>query len=880
MPGRQTRGALLHGARVRQDFSGRGSIQARATHADDDSPRAWLGDQRKRLGRPSLQQRTALAVILLVCGCVFLCGACNRAAKGARAAYDHAWRETQVGDLTAALQEASADLAHYSDPHSEWYWRFLLLKAEILMRQGLNEDSLALLNVTLPEEFAHSDLEVWQKLTLGASLAYLSRNQQAQVALDQAKTLAESFQPQLLGEVNLRQGTLYSLQWKLEEARASYHTTLDLAVRLNDPFLKIAALGSLGLLATRMERYDESVDWNKQALQLSESVGAKGSLARIEGNIGWSYYKVGDLESALSRYQEADKDDISAGVPERRVTWLINTGEVHYSLGDYPAANEESQKALVLAKTLKDPGSTIDSLQDLALEAIQSRDFAAAQEYLEEARRMEETAPDPARKIYTSLIAGHQASATRSLALAERFYQGVLSDPQSPRSLQWEAQASLAQVHARLGKKALAEREFAASISTIAKAQRELEHEEFRLSFLSSAIRFYNAYVDFLVAQHRSDDALAIAERSRAQTLTAGLTEPSQALVTSFSRIHPQELAARFNSVIFFYSLGTPHSYLWVITQEKTTLLTLPAQAEIDSLVKSYRDEVLDGDDPLEAAKSPGAGLYSILVQPAAKFILPGARVIVLPDGDLNSLDFDTLIAPRPAPHYWIQDVTLTTANSLTLLERSQSSRPPESPRLFLVGDPVSSEEQFPPLRQAAREMSLVRNYFKEDHRRILSGKEATPAAYFSSEPERFDYLHFVTHGTASRTHPLDSAVILTKSADSTKLYAHEIITRPLNAYLVTVSACDGVGKRTYAGEGLVGLSWAFLRAGAHNVIASLWEVNDDSTPQLMDDLYKGLSAGQDPATALRNAKLDLVRSQGTFRKPFYWAPFQLYAGS
>jgi len=216
----------------------------------------------------------------------------------------------------------------------------------------------------------------------------------------------------------------------------------------------------------------------------------------------------------------------------------------------------------------------------------------------------------------------------------------------------------------------------------------------------------------------------------------------------------------------------------------------------------------------------------------------------------------------------------------LTLLQRAQSTPPPLNARLLLVGDPVSSDVQFPPLRQAAREIALVKDYFLEDHRRILTGRDATPSSYLSVEPERFDYLHFVTHGTASSTHPLDSAVILTKSGDSEKLYAHEIMTRPLHAYLVTVSACDGIGKRTYAGEGLVGLSWAFLRAGAHNVIASLWEVNDDSTPKLMDELYKGLRAGQDPATALRNAKLSLVRSEGVFRKPFYWAPFQLYAGS
>jgi CHAT domain-containing protein len=99
----------------------------------------------------------------------------------------------------------------------------------------------------------------------------------------------------------------------------------------------------------------------------------------------------------------------------------------------------------------------------------------------------------------------------------------------------------------------------------------------------------------------------------------------------------------------------------------------------------------------------------------------------------------------------------------------------------------------------------------------------------------------------------------------------------PIDARLVTISACYGSGTRSYAGEGLVGLSWAFLRAGAHNVIGALWEVSDDSTPRLMDTLYQGLENGQAPALALRNAKLDLLHSQSRFSKPFFWAPFQIY---
>jgi CHAT domain-containing protein len=75
----------------------------------------------------------------------------------------------------------------------------------------------------------------------------------------------------------------------------------------------------------------------------------------------------------------------------------------------------------------------------------------------------------------------------------------------------------------------------------------------------------------------------------------------------------------------------------------------------------------------------------------------------------------------------------------------------------------------------------------------------------------------------------------------------------------------------------LVGLSWAFLRAGAHSVIGALWEVVDDSTPRLMDTLYQGLEDGQTPAAALRRAKLTLLHSQTKFRRPYYWAPFQIY---
>jgi CHAT domain-containing protein len=230
-----------------------------------------------------------------------------------------------------------------------------------------------------------------------------------------------------------------------------------------------------------------------------------------------------------------------------------------------------------------------------------------------------------------------------------------------------------------------------------------------------------------------------------------------------------------------------------------------------------------------------------------------------------------------------MEDVTLSTGSSLKLLSASTNSSSPTQKSMLLVGNPNSPNREYPPLAEAPDEMRKIAGHFPAGQCKVLQGAGATAVAYLQSNPERFTYLHFVTHGTASHTRPLESAVILSKEGDSFKLYARDIVAHRLKAQLVTISACNGAGTRAYAGEGLVGLSWAFLRAGARNVVASLWDVSDASaTPELMDAMYRSLDRGENPATALRQAKLFILKSNGStvFRKPFYWAPFQLYVGS
>jgi len=106
------------------------------------------------------------------------------------------------------------------------------------------------------------------------------------------------------------------------------------------------------------------------------------------------------------------------------------------------------------------------------------------------------------------------------------------------------------------------------------------------------------------------------------------------------------------------------------------------------------------------------------------------------------------------------------------------------------------------------------------------------------------------------------------------------VIDIPIRADLVTISGCRSAGTRAYAGEGLIGFAWAFLQAGARAVVAGLWDVSDHSTELLMNQFYAGIAAGQAPVTAMRCAKLALLENDPRYRRPYYWAPFQVYIGS
>ncbi len=808
------------------------------------------------------------------------CGCSRRSLEQPENRFQLARSEFERGDFLGASRDADAAYRVYSASNPEWAWRFRVLEAEVLVSRGLSGDSLALLDSPLPASLAQSEIAVRKELFEGLADCGLRRFPDAKGHLAEADRLARVNPDGVLSEVILGQGTLAFLQGDYPAATLFFHEALQQAQRNDQAYVQSKALGSLGLAAMYQEHFDESIDWYTKSVALSRAVYARAITAKTLGNMGWSYHRMGDEDQALSLSIEAKEAAVQLGAEKDEMLWLRNIGTIQYSRHDFSAAETDYVQSLALARQLQNNPTVADCLNNLAHVELKKGDYEVAAKYNTEALALERAGNDRLSELYSLITDGYIAAGQKDFTRAGSDFTAVIREKTSDRYLIRQAEEGLADVAVAEKKPAVADLHFRKAIASIEAARSSVRREDLRLSFLSGAAGFYGDYIDFLISQRRTEDALGVVEVSRARTLQEGLGFGSLAGDSSPRNFHAQRTSKLLGATILSYWLGLDHSYLWVITPDRLEIFNLPPAAEIDPLVQSYRLALLGSRDVLETQNAAGRKLYDLLVAPAAKMIPKGARVTILPDGSLYGLNFETLLAPSPQLHYWIEDVDVSYANSLTLLAAGASRRGSAAKKLLLVGDPISPDAEFPKLPQAAAEMTGIENYFSATERTVFSGAEATPDSYLKSQPAGFSYIHFVAHGTASRTSPLDSAVILSRQGDDYKLYARDIIQRPLHADLVTISACHGEGVRTYSGEGLVGLSWAFLRAGAHGVIAALWEVNDNSTPQLMDHLYSEIGKGVPPDAALRDAKLALLHSGSVYRRPFYWAPFELYRGS
>lgn len=340
-------------------------------------------------------------------------------------------------------------------------------------------------------------------------------------------------------------------------------------------------------------------------------------------------------------------------------------------------------------------------------------------------------------------------------------------------------------------------------------------------------------------------------------------------------------------SALLEYMVADDQVLLFVFTKSKTAAVefkTYRIAAGRDDLTKNISRfrRMLAERNVRFAAES--RSLYDLLLRPAAAQLAGKTKLIIVPDDGLWELPFQALQASEN--HYVLDDANVSYAPSLTILRElrgSQNDSGANSKQLLAFGNPLEKSAKiinadFAALPEAERQTLAIKNLYGAKNARIFNRADADETVLKRETANDFSILHLATHGVLDNNSPLNSYVLLApneKSGEDGRLEAWEILEMNLTSDLVMLSACETARGQARSGEGLVGLAWSLMVAGARNVAVSQWKVESASTTDLTIEFYKSLKQTGNKAEALRQAELKLRRDPLTAH-PFYWAGFVL----
>lgn len=346
-------------------------------------------------------------------------------------------------------------------------------------------------------------------------------------------------------------------------------------------------------------------------------------------------------------------------------------------------------------------------------------------------------------------------------------------------------------------------------------------------------------------------------------------------------------------TVMFAYALGDSASQLWVIDRDGAELHKLPARAEIRRRTAMLLDAVRAPGSADAALRREARELYDILLLPGRARLGKAEHLVLVPDGCLFEIPFEILIgSDAPEGAAW-NELALVARRYAPLYVPSASvyrqlragaGKPAFGIDLLAAGDPDYAKLQtrdgrtLAPLPETRAEIEGIGSDFKKDRRELLLGAAANEAAVKTALRVRAPRIvHLAAHGLVDPAQPSASSIALCPDEAGVEdgyLHTLEILEQPVPARLVVLSACESGRGRLGRGEGVVGLTRAFLGAGAKNVISSLWAVPDESTSELMRRCYERLTKkGVPPQTALNEARLQMLGDPETAH-PFFWAAF------
>ena len=334
------------------------------------------------------------------------------------------------------------------------------------------------------------------------------------------------------------------------------------------------------------------------------------------------------------------------------------------------------------------------------------------------------------------------------------------------------------------------------------------------------------------------------------------------------------------------YYIGKNHSFAFLATNKDLHIARLPDARKIDHLVDKYLDFLLLKDTDDFRGTKGGARLCEILVGPFEDYLAsPIEKLIVVPDAGLLYLPFEALVRKahhgargQKHPRFLIRDFEISYAPSSSALLNITARNAHESGPMDLLA--LASDESvfgLPPLDHAVREVKSIAKLFDKDKKVLLVNDMATEHELKKMELKRFKIIHFATHAIVDTDKWYRSAIVLNHSENTREdglLQPQDFFQNDVASDLVVLSACQTRRGRLEAGEGMFGLTRAFLYSGSRSVLSSLWKIDDKSSSRFMEYFYQYLTEGKTKDAALRLSKIKMMDSK--YRHPRYWAAFVL----
>jgi len=375
--------------------------------------------------------------------------------------------------------------------------------------------------------------------------------------------------------------------------------------------------------------------------------------------------------------------------------------------------------------------------------------------------------------------------------------------------------------------------------------------------------------------------------------------ERARAGPSAFSPLDYPGLRERLKGrALLSFFLGAKRSFAFLATGEALRCAELPAAGEIEAKVGHYLRflQIEDGRD--FGGERAGKLLFEMLLSPILEKAeeLP-RRLVIVPDGRLFYLPFEALVrggggeggdGAGGGTGFWTADVEISYASSATqaLAGRPWGMAGRRATSLLAVGNSGGIrcdnrsrdlKQFFLPLAHVRREIRALAGSYPWLKATVLVDEEAGEGRFKKALAAGYDIVHLAAHGVIDDANWWRSALLLRPEpglGEDGFLTALEIADLDIPARLVVLSGCGTGAGVLFRGEGIKGLSGAFLGAGADYVLVSLWNADDKTTAAFMESFYGFLAGGEPPARASARAKLGLIRSG--LRNPFYWAPFVL----